>query len=164
MTGDTIEAGGLPPGVGRLSDMDSTDRGVSVPSSQPLAGAPSDGTRLAEWARNGCSCGLAVGRWTGHESRALREALRMSIRAFAEHLGVSKATVSGWENRNPMPLRLATQEVLDQALALADAEAKTRFALLLRDLPGHPCEAGTGAAGGATVTASHRPERTRTAS
>ena len=27
--------------------------------------------------------------WTGRETRALRGALRMSVRAFAEHLGVA---------------------------------------------------------------------------
>ncbi|MFG1949619.1 helix-turn-helix domain-containing protein [Micromonospora sp. NPDC048830] len=43
-----------------------------------------------------CRCGpTVVGRWTGREVRALREALRMSVRAFAEYLGVTMATASG---------------------------------------------------------------------
>lgn len=35
-----------------------------------------------------------VHQWTGLETRALRLALRLSVRAFAEHLGVAVATVS----------------------------------------------------------------------
>ncbi|WP_018785312.1 DNA-binding transcriptional regulator [Micromonospora sp. CNB394] len=38
-----------------------------------------------------------VQKWTGRETRMLRHALRMSIRDFAEHLGVSERTVSKWE-------------------------------------------------------------------
>ena len=39
----------------------------------------------------------AVRLWTGREARALRAALRLSVRAFAEHLGVAARTVSKWE-------------------------------------------------------------------
>lgn len=47
-----------------------------------------------------CGCGQAVvGRWTTREVRALREALRMSLRAFSEHLGVAIAAVSSWEHQ-----------------------------------------------------------------
>ena len=58
-----------------------------------------------------CGCTpMVVGRWTGREVRALREALRMSVRAFAEHLGVTTATVSRWEHRRaPAPPRPAAQ-------------------------------------------------------
>ncbi|MGH3941218.1 MAG: helix-turn-helix domain-containing protein [Pseudonocardiaceae bacterium] len=38
-----------------------------------------------------------VPRWSGAEARALREAKRMSIREFAEHLGVSERMISKWE-------------------------------------------------------------------
>ena len=34
--------------------------------------------------------------WTGQEVRILREASRMSVRAFAAHLGVSGRMVSKW--------------------------------------------------------------------
>jgi hypothetical protein len=54
--------------------------------------------------------------------------------------------VSGWENRNPTPLRLATQAVLDQALTLADADTRTRFALILAGTPNGTSSAGTGKA------------------
>ncbi|MFI9643959.1 helix-turn-helix domain-containing protein [Micromonospora sp. NPDC051925] len=78
-------------------------------------------------------CGPAVvGRWTGREVRALREALRMSVRAFAEHLGVTMTTVADWEHRTaPAPPRLAAQSLLDQALTLADTNSTARFRLLL---------------------------------
>jgi DNA-binding transcriptional regulator YiaG len=42
-----------------------------------------------------------VGRWTGREVRALREARRMSVREFAAHLGVSDRMVSKWEAGGP---------------------------------------------------------------
>jgi DNA-binding transcriptional regulator YiaG len=32
--------------------------------------------------------------WTGREAAALRTAMRLSVRAFAEHLGVAVRTVS----------------------------------------------------------------------
>ncbi|MFI9643728.1 helix-turn-helix domain-containing protein [Micromonospora sp. NPDC051925] len=78
-------------------------------------------------------CGPAVvGRWTRREVRALREALRMSVRAFAEHLGVTMTTVADWEHRTtPAPPRLAAQSLLDQALTLANTNSKARFRLLL---------------------------------
>jgi DNA-binding transcriptional regulator YiaG len=80
-----------------------------------------------------CGAGpVVVGRWTAREVRALREAVRMSVRAFAEYLGVSTATVSGWEHRTaPAQPGLAAQSVLDQALTLADIASKTRYWPLL---------------------------------
>jgi DNA-binding transcriptional regulator YiaG len=38
-----------------------------------------------------------MGRWTGRETRFLRHALRLTVRDFAEDLGVSPRTVSKWE-------------------------------------------------------------------
>ncbi len=98
-----------------------------------LAAPPATSTREAVECPGECGCTpMVVGRWTGREVRALREALRMSVRAFAEHLGVTTATVSGWEHRTaPAPPRLAAQSVLDQALTLADADSKARFRLIL---------------------------------
>ncbi|GAA1886116.1 hypothetical protein GCM10009687_63320 [Asanoa iriomotensis] len=92
-----------------------------------------------------CGCGLVVGRWTPREARMLREALRMTVRAFGEHLGMTTNTVSLWENaRAVTPLRLATQSVLDRALKMADADARGRFAVLL-GASGH--DPGTATAG-----------------
>ena len=69
--------------------------------------------------------------WTGFEARALRLALRFSVRAFAEHLGVAIRTVSKWEaagaSRQPRP---DMQAALDTVLAQASPEARTRFEAL----------------------------------
>ncbi len=72
-----------------------------------------------------------VVRWTGREACALRGALRMSIRVFAEHLGLAVRTVSKWEagaeSVVPQP---DTQAILDTVLAQADPAAQERFAAL----------------------------------
>jgi transcriptional regulator with XRE-family HTH domain len=74
----------------------------------------------------------AVGQWSGREAKALRQALRMSVRGFAEHLGVAARTVSKWEAQGartrPFP---ETQALLDTALSRADSMAQARFELLL---------------------------------
>ncbi|RSM90674.1 transcriptional regulator [Kibdelosporangium aridum] len=76
----------------------------------------------------------SVRQWTGREARALRHALRLSVRAFADHLGVAVRTVTKWESlgaeTSPRP---DTQAILDTALMQADADAKLRFELLLTD-------------------------------
>jgi DNA-binding transcriptional regulator YiaG len=82
----------------------------------------------------GCGCSFTVGRWTGRETLALREALRLSVRGFAAHLGIAVATATKWEDRRrPSPPRLAMQAVLDDALRLADADARTRFRVILQE-------------------------------
>ncbi|MEU6950779.1 helix-turn-helix transcriptional regulator [Streptomyces sp. NPDC046316] len=52
-----------------------------------------------------------VHEWTGLEALVLRKALRLSVRAFAEKLGVSVNTVSNWEKllakRRPKKTRRA---------------------------------------------------------
>jgi transcriptional regulator with XRE-family HTH domain len=69
-----------------------------------------------------------VVRWTGHEARLLRLAVRMSVRQFAEHLGYNDAAVSNWERRGALSrLRTQTQRDLDAALKLAGDEACQRF-------------------------------------
>jgi hypothetical protein len=90
------------------------------------------------------------------------------MRVFAEHLGVQTSTVSGWESNDTAPIRLASQAVLDQALKLADVDAKTRFGLILDSVAHCACGAGNSGAGsvagGSVVTPLHRPGRTRAAS
>ncbi|MET9225341.1 hypothetical protein [Lentzea sp. NPDC003310] len=75
----------------------------------------------------------SLAHWTGREARALRRALRLSVRAFAERLGIGVRTVTKWESlgtgTTPRPFM---QSILDTALSAADAEAKQRFELLLR--------------------------------
>ncbi|MEU1758879.1 DUF5919 domain-containing protein, partial [Micromonospora sp. NPDC005686] len=69
-----------------------------------------------------------VQKWTGRETRMLRHALRMSIRDFAEHLGVSERTVSKWEaGREAVQPRPEMQAALDTALARAGNEVHRRF-------------------------------------
>lgn len=84
---------------------------------------------------------VSVPFWSGHEAKALRVALRLSVRAFAEDLGVAVRTVTKWEgfgaNTTPRPVMQAT---LDTALARADADAKLRFELLLMADGERPCE------------------------
>ncbi|WP_328720744.1 helix-turn-helix domain-containing protein [Streptomyces sp. NBC_00247] len=76
-----------------------------------------------------------VHQWTGLEARALRLALRLSVRAFAEHLGVAVATVSKWESkRAETEPRPDTQAILDTALGRADAHAHLRFETLLFEM------------------------------
>ncbi|WP_241827276.1 helix-turn-helix domain-containing protein [Streptomyces graminilatus] len=69
-------------------------------------------------------------QWTGHSVRLLRtDALRLSIRKFADQLGISDRAVSNWEAggeaKVPSP---EIQAILDTALAQAPDDAKTRFA------------------------------------
>jgi transcriptional regulator with XRE-family HTH domain len=75
---------------------------------------------------------IAVERWTGRETRALRRALRMTVIGFAEHLGVAVRTVSNWEARGtdiePLP---EMQAALDTALSRASTESVHRFQAFL---------------------------------
>ncbi|MDQ1250747.1 MAG: Helix-turn-helix protein [Actinomycetota bacterium] len=75
-----------------------------------------------------------VGRWTGSEANLLRSAMRLSLRSFAAHLGVSFGTVTLWNRRGatiePTP---ELQAVLDTALAQAPPEARQRFEDALRE-------------------------------
>ncbi|MFI0941130.1 helix-turn-helix domain-containing protein [Streptomyces sp. NPDC021020] len=84
-----------------------------------------------------------VRRWTGREAGLLRQALRMSVRVYAAHLGVGVRTVSKWEQFGastcPWP---DTQAILDEALARSDATAQARFEELLTE--GSPRRRPTG--------------------
>lgn len=72
-----------------------------------------------------------VQRWTGRESRALREAKRMSTRDFAAHLGVSDRMVSKWEaGDDDIQPRPVNQAALDTSLAQSDPETQARFEAL----------------------------------
>ncbi|GAB3802368.1 hypothetical protein [Micromonospora zhanjiangensis] len=84
-----------------------------------------------------------VRRWTGREAKALRLALRMSVRGFAEHLGVNSAAVSNWEKRGAATrMRYETQQMLDVDLARSPTEVKQRFAQSI----GTPVVTGLGTA------------------
>jgi transcriptional regulator with XRE-family HTH domain len=75
---------------------------------------------------------IVVSLWTGQEASALRQALRMTIREFAEHLGVAVRTVAKWEALGlaivPVPVM---QAALDTVLERASDEAKARFSMRL---------------------------------
>jgi formylglycine-generating enzyme required for sulfatase activity len=74
-------------------------------------------------------------QWSGLHSRALREAQRMSVREFADRLGVSARTISKWESGGKgLQPRPANQAALDTALAAASAEIQDRFAAILAQL------------------------------
>jgi len=85
-----------------------------------------------------------VNQWTGRETRRLRQALRLTVRDFAEDLGVSVRTVSKWEaggaTRIPRP---ELQAALDTLLQRATIEECERFAHALRQPPSDEVVAGT---------------------
>lgn len=109
----------------------------------------------------GCGCTVTVARWREREVLALREALRLSIGAFAERLRVPPSIVAAWEDRRqPEPPSLAMQAALDDLLKLADQDARTRFARILQMPPMRSSDhAGAPRTGRpATVTPLHRSE------
>lgn len=69
-----------------------------------------------------------VTTWTGQDANALRSALRMSVTAFAEHLGAARRTVAKWSSQgdNVIP-RTDMQAALDTVLARATPEVRERF-------------------------------------
>ncbi|MFI0791597.1 helix-turn-helix domain-containing protein [Micromonospora rubida] len=107
----------------------------------------------------GCGCTVTIARWREREVLALREALRLSIGAFAERLRVAPSIVVAWEDRRqPEPPSLAMHAALDDLLKLADQDARTRFARILQMPPMRSSDhAGAPDAGHrATVTPLHR--------
>lgn len=84
-----------------------------------------------------------VHHWTGLEAKALRLALRLSVRAFAQRLGLAVATVSKWESKladtEPRP---DTQAILDTALGRADVSVHLRFETLLSEMASAATTAG----------------------
>lgn len=92
--------------------------------------------RAAEGVGEGPAHDVVVSRWGGRETLALRQALRLSPRGFAEHLGIATATVGSWESKGKRAaLGLAMQAVLDDALKLAEVEARIRFRSLVLSSP-----------------------------
>ncbi|MEU5829296.1 DUF5919 domain-containing protein [Micromonospora tulbaghiae] len=78
-----------------------------------------------------------VQKWTGRETRALRQALRMSVRDFSAHLGVAERTVSKWEAAMGAACpRPEMQAALDTAIGTAAEDVRSRFASTQRDQAG----------------------------
>lgn len=72
-----------------------------------------------------------VQQWTGVEVRALRDAMRMSIREFAAHLGVSERMISKWEAAGQtVTPRPVNQAALDTCLQRSDSDTQARFKYL----------------------------------
>ena len=75
---------------------------------------------------------ITVERWTGVEAKALRLAKRMSLGAFAAHLGVSERTLSTWERRGvDITIREINQAALDTSLKVSSPDAQERFAAFI---------------------------------
>jgi transcriptional regulator with XRE-family HTH domain len=78
----------------------------------------------------------AVDRWSGRETRILRGALRLSVRAFAEDLGVSPRTVSKWEAGGSAHHPCSElQAALDTMLRRASEEDQSRFTRGIEQAP-----------------------------
>jgi tetratricopeptide (TPR) repeat protein len=71
-------------------------------------------------------------KWTGRESHALREAMRLSQRDFANELGISAKSISNWESGGAefVP-RHESQAILDTMLRQVSDEVRARFELIL---------------------------------
>src|SRR5687767_11065273 len=77
----------------------------------------------------------SIPNWTGVEVRLLRLARRMTVRAFAAHLGVSGRMISKWEEGGPnLRPREVNQAALDTSLEQCSLDELRRFeAMLERD-------------------------------
>jgi len=77
---------------------------------------------------NGADHDLVIQTWTGAEAKQLRQALRLSIEAFAAQLGLSPLGVAKWEARGAtLTPRPETQAMLDTVLSRAGAGERERF-------------------------------------
>ncbi len=75
-----------------------------------------------------------VREWTGQEAHALRLATRVSVRDFAQLLGVATNSVNNWGKRgSAAKLRFETQQILDAYLIRVSKDDRSRFEELLRD-------------------------------
>lgn len=72
-------------------------------------------------------------RWTGKESRALREARRMTVAAFAEHIRVSDRTIWSWERSSMKAgIRVSNQAALESSLSELEESERELFYRLLK--------------------------------
>jgi transcriptional regulator with XRE-family HTH domain len=94
-----------------------------------------------------------IDRWSGRETRQLRRALRLTVRDFAEDLGISPRTVSKWEAggaaHEPRP---ELQAALDTALARATDDERARFEDAVRQTTEAPSGSrARGSSGSSTI-------------
>jgi DNA-binding XRE family transcriptional regulator len=79
-------------------------------------------------ASRGRNMGTIRNKWTGRESRALREAMRLSQRDFANDLGISAKSVGNWESGGAGFVQsLESQAILDTKLRQVSDEVRARF-------------------------------------
>lgn len=82
-----------------------------------------------------------VTRWTGRETKALREALRMTTAEMGHKLGVSDRIVARWESTyETTTIRPVNQAALDTLLAMSDSDVHGRFVGLLAEGDAPPAQ------------------------
>lgn len=74
---------------------------------------------------------VGVGRWTGAEVKALREARRQNGRDFAAEVGISQRQLVDWETGRTQRIRASNQKALDTMLSTAGIEVQELFAALI---------------------------------
>ncbi|MEV7198065.1 XRE family transcriptional regulator [Streptomyces sp. NPDC093510] len=71
---------------------------------------------------------VAVEQWTGREAVLLQSAMRLSVRRFAEHLGIAPRTVTKWRAQGAALVCVPEmQQILDAALATCTPEERDAF-------------------------------------
>ncbi|WP_285739333.1 XRE family transcriptional regulator [Kitasatospora phosalacinea] len=71
---------------------------------------------------------VSIERWTGQEAGLLQEVLRLSIRQFAQQLGVNPATVQNWRKGGAgLMVSYELQQVLDAQLQLLPDSVRQTF-------------------------------------
>lgn len=102
---------------------------------------------------------MTVNQWSGRETRLLRHALRLTVRTFAEDLGVCVRTVSKWEavgaGLTPRP---ELQAALDTMLRRSTVEDRERFHAVFGGAARRDGPAGSGGAGAGLAVATTEAE------
>ncbi|GAB2606676.1 helix-turn-helix transcriptional regulator [Streptomyces capparidis] len=81
---------------------------------------------------------IAVEQWTGEEALLLQSVMRLSVRAFAERLGIAPRTVSYWNKHRTSVCRPETAQILDTALSQCSPDEQEAFRIRLAALRGEP--------------------------
>ncbi|SUE27986.1 Uncharacterised protein [Nocardia farcinica] len=75
---------------------------------------------------------MIVERWSGVESKALREAMHLSIEKFSARTSIAPRTIAEWEEKGPRArLRPSSQALLEKTLLESPTSVAARFARLL---------------------------------
>ncbi|MFJ1757320.1 XRE family transcriptional regulator [Kitasatospora sp. NPDC088134] len=93
---------------------------------------------------------VSIERWTGQEAGLLQEVLRLSIRQFAQQLGVNPATVQNWKKGGAgLMVSYELQQVLDAQVQLLPEAVRLTFlercsAASIPSASQQPASAGSG--------------------